>query len=171
MNIWTRTWDIPHSNDFSHTNATFDVYRIAVKSKPPSGKPRFKKEMFLCLISLPRILREDVSTNIKDMVWTTPAIPNHLPSPLANLMSLPLLVSDLPRFSFQSSAHSLSWRKGANKVSRVTKDQFDNLLSQQSLQDSLSPRLLTLSLNGHNQDESGLIGHLTLNTHGHNTHS
>ena len=130
-----------------------------------------KKEMFLCLISLPRILREDVSTNIKDMVWTTPAIPNHLPSPLANLMSLPLLVSDLPRFSFQSSAHSLSWRKGANKVSRVTKDQFDNLLSQQSLQDSLSPRLLTLSLNGHNQDESGLIGHLTLNTHGHNTHS
>ena len=59
-----------------------------------------KKEMFLCLISLPRILREDVSTNIKDMVWTTPAIPNHLPSPppLANLMSLPLLVSDLPRF-------------------------------------------------------------------------
>ena len=76
------------------------MYRVPAESKPSSGKPRFKKEMFLCLISLPRILREDVSTNIKDMVWTTPAIPNHLPSPppLANLMSLPLLVSDLPRF-------------------------------------------------------------------------
>ena len=60
--------------------------------------------MFLYLISLPRILREDVSTNIKDTVWTAPALPHHLPHlpsptwwvPSAHLRILRFIPSPLP---------------------------------------------------------------------------
>ena len=130
--------------------------------------------MFLCLISLPRILRENVSTNIKATAWTTAAVPNHLPSPsLTWWVPLPSAQIYLvcsqdfhsdPHTHYQGGKEPIKF-EGWQKIRLI-------IFSPQFARLSLSIRLSTLSLNGHNQDESGLIGHLSL-THctQHSTHT
>ena len=138
MNIWTRT---SHILMISVTQTPNAIFILCAQNRQVRTLFLVKawiqeKEMFLCLISLPRILRENVSTNIKATVWTTAAVPNHLPSPsLTWWVPLPsarlrFTSSALKVFiQILTSSHSLSRRKGANKVWGVTKDPVDNLLS------------------------------------------